>query len=159
MVLNNSTGTMHVQGTVKGRYTIGAVDSSSTSTGKVRIENDVKYQTDPTVNPSSTDMLGIVAYNDIVIADNHVSAGTSNFTVQASLFSYASYINVENYTTRPLGTLYTLGGWTVYDIEATTNSSITTGLSVNIRYDNRFRSTAPPFFPGTHMYEILAWYE
>ena len=32
-----------------------------------------------------------------------------NFTVMAALFSYSSAIDVENYNSRPLGTLYTLG--------------------------------------------------
>ena len=103
-------------------------------------------------------MLGIVAYNGITIADNTATSGP-NFTVMAALFSYANTIHVENYNTRPLGILYTIGGWTVQDLDATTNSSITRGLSVNIRFDERFRTSSPPFFPTTHAYEILAWYE
>jgi hypothetical protein len=79
--------------------------------------------------------------------------------VMAALFSYSDAIQVENLNSRPLGILWTIGGWTVQDIAATTNSSITRGLSVNIRFDERFRTTAPPFFPTTNAYEILAWYE
>ena len=30
---------------------------------------------------------------------------------------------------------------------------------VNIRFDERFRTSAPPYFPTTKAYEILAWYE
>jgi hypothetical protein len=104
-------------------------------------------------------MLGIVAYSSITIKDNTATSGTPNFTVMAALFSYSDAIQVENLNTRPLGILWTLGGWTVQDIAATTNSSITRGLSVNIRFDERFRTTAPPFFPTTNAYEILAWYE
>jgi hypothetical protein len=158
IALTSSTGTLHVQGTVKGRYTVGALDTTSTSRGKVIIDNDIRYNTSPLTDPTSTDMMGIVAYNSITIKDNTATGGP-NFTVQAALFSYSSSIQVENYNTRNLGTLYSLGGWTVQDISATTNNSITKGLQVNIRFDERFRTTSPPFFPTTNAYEILAWYE
>ena len=38
------------------------------------------------------------------------------------MFSCQSAIDVENLNSRPLGTLYSFGGWTVQDIHATTNS-------------------------------------
>jgi hypothetical protein len=158
IVLNNSNGVLHVEGTVKGRYTVGSLDTQSSSRGKIMIDNDIRYATDPRVNPASTDMLGIVAHNSITIKDNSATSGP-NFTVMAALFSYSSTVQVENYNTRPLGILWTLGGWTVQDLAATTNSSITRGLSVNIRFDERFRTSSPPYFPTTNAYEILAWYE
>jgi hypothetical protein len=158
IVLNNSNGALHVQGTVKGRYTVGSLDTSSSSRGKIVIDNDLVYNTDPRTNPTSTDMLGVVAYNSITIKDN-TSTGGPNFTVMGALFSYSNAIQVENYNSRALGTLYSYGGWTVQDIAATTNSSITKGLMVNIRFDERFRTTSPPFFPTTNAYEILGWYE
>ncbi|MBP1656384.1 MAG: hypothetical protein H6Q31_985, partial [Bacteroidetes bacterium] len=102
--------------------------------------------------------LGIVAHSNITIKDNSATSDP-NFTVMAALFSYASAIDVENYNSRPLGTFYTLGGWTVNDIHATTNTAITRGLMVNVLFDERFRTTSPPYFPTTNAYEILAWYE
>jgi hypothetical protein len=158
IVLTNGNGTLHVQGTVKGRYTVGSLDSTSSSRGKIVIDNDIRYNTNPQTNPTSTDMLGVVAYNSITIKDNTATGGP-NFTVMGSLFSYSNAIQVENYNSRALGTLYSYGGWTVQDIAATTNSSITKGLMVNIRFDERFRTTSPPFFPTTNAYEILSWYE
>jgi hypothetical protein len=158
IVLNNSNATLHVKGTVKGRYTVGAIDTQNTSRGKVVIDDDIRYATDPRVDPTSTDMLGIVAHSNITIKDNSATSDP-NFTVMAALFSYASAIDVENYNSRPLGTFYTLGGWTVNDIHATTNTAITRGLMVNVLFDERFRTTSPPYFPTTNAYEILAWYE
>ena len=159
IVLTNSDKKVYVEGNVKGRYTVGSLDTTGSGKGQVIITNNITYNTDPRVDPTSTDMLGIVAHNQITIADNTGSGGGPNFTVMASLFSYAKAIQVENYNSRPLGIMYTYGGWTVQDIAATTNSSITKGLSVNITFDERFRTTAPPFFPTTNAYEILAWYE
>ncbi len=157
IVLRNSSGKIHVQGMVKGRYTIGAVDSTGVR-GKIKIENNITYSSDPRTDPTCTDMLGLVAYDSIIIADNHVTNG-NNVTVMASLFSYNKTVTVENYTTRPLGILTTLGGWTVQDLAATTNTGITKGLSVRIVYDERLRTRSPPFYPTTKTYEILAWYE
>ncbi len=158
IVLKNSNAKIHIQGTVKGQYTVGAVDTNGSSHGQVQIENNITYNTDPRTNPSSTDMLGIVAYSNITIMDHHTTNG-NNVTVMASMFSYSNTVNVENYTTRPLGILTTLGGWTVQDLAATTDTGISHGLSVRIVYDDRLRTRSPPFYPTTKTYEILAWYE
>jgi len=158
IVLKNSTGIIHIQGTVKGQYTVGAVDTNGSSRGKVDIENNITYNTDPRTDPTSTDMLGIVANSDITIMDHHTTNG-NNVTVMASLFSYRSTVQVENLSTRPLGILTTLGGWTVQDLAATTDSGISHGLSVRIVYDDRLRTRSPPYYPTTKTYEILAWYE
>jgi hypothetical protein len=155
-------GNVYLKGTVKGRYTIAALDSvGGSSCGRVIITDDVVYQTDPRTNPTSTDMLGIVAYNDVNIAGDVTKAG---FNVQASMFSYKMGVTVQNYNTRTAGLFYTLGGWVVENIYATSNgialgNSGSRGFKCNIRFDERFRTTAPPYFPTTGSYEILAWYE
>lgn len=154
------TGNIYVQGIVRGRVTIGSMDSTAGSRGKVIITGNLTYQNDPRIVPSSTDMLGIVAYNDVVIADN--SAPTFNIT--ASMFSYRGGIRVENYNSRPPGNLNTLGGWIVEQIHPTSNGVPlglpgSKGYKAVIRYDERFRFSSPPHFPGTNAYEILAWYE
>lgn len=154
------TGNIYVQGIVRGRVTIGSMDSTAGSRGKVIITGNLTYQNDPRIVPSSTDMLGIVAYNDVVIADN--SAPTFNIT--ASMFSYRGGIRVENYNSRPPGNLNTLGGWIVEQIHPTSNGVPlglpgSKGYKAVIRYDERFRFSSPPHFPGTNAYEILAWWE
>jgi hypothetical protein len=154
------SGNIYVQGVVKGRVTIGALDTTSTSRGKVYVTGNLTYNTDPTTNPTSTDMLGVVAYDEINIKDN----GSSLFKINASLYSYSKGVTVENYNSRNQGVLYTLGGWVVENLYATSNgvalgNPASRGYKCNIYYDERFRTTAPPFFPTTQAYEILAWYE
>jgi hypothetical protein len=154
------TGNIYVQGIVRGRVTIGSMDSTAGSRGKVIITGNLTYQNDPRIFPASTDMLGIVAYNDVVIADN--SAPT--FNVDASMFSYTGGIRVENHNSRPPGNLNTLGGWIVEQVHPTSNGVPlglpgSKGYKAVIRYDERFRFSSPPHFPGTNAYEILAWYE
>ncbi len=154
IALTNGNGKVHVKGIVKGRYTVGALDSSG-SGGKMVIDDNLTYYTDPRVNLSSTDMLGLVAHKDINIRDN----GSTLFNVQASMFSYSDAVTVEHYDTRPKGTLSTFGGWTVMKVAPTSSSDLSHGYSVKIVFDPRFAVTAPPYFPGTNGYEILAWYE
>jgi hypothetical protein len=158
VVLNK--GNVYVKGVVKGRCTLAALDSSSTSKGKVFVEDNITYNTDPRTNPASLDMLGVIAYNEVTIKDN----GSALFTVMGSVFSYKKGVTVDNYSTRTPGILYTLGGWIVENVYATSNgiplgSPGSRGYKVGLHYDERFRTTAPPFFPGTNSYEILAWYE
>ena len=155
-----ATGNIYVEGVVKGRVTIGSMDSTSTSRGKVFVTGNLTYQTDPSVNPASQDMLGVVAYREINIKDN----GAAFFKVSGSLYSYSQGVTVENYNTRPPGTLYTLGGWIVENVYATSNgiplgTAGSKGYKCSVHYDERFRTSAPPFFPTTQAYEILAWYE
>jgi hypothetical protein len=100
-------------------------------------------------------MLGIVGYGSVNI---DTTAAHNNFTVQASMYSQTDGINVVNYTSRPRGNLYILGGWISQILPATSNGT-SAGLPLNLTYDERFRVDAPPYFPGTNGYEILAWYE
>jgi hypothetical protein len=160
ITLAQNTGNIFVEGTIKGRYTIGSLDSSSGSRGRIIVTGDIRYHTNPEITPSSTDMLGLVAYNEIILADN----GAPSFTIHGSMFSYTKGVAVQNYSTRPQGIFTTLGGWVVDEIYATSNGiplgdPSSRGYKCHIGYDERFRFSSPPFFPGTNAYEILAWYE
>ncbi len=173
IVMGAGTGDIYMQGTVNGRYTVGSLDSTGHSgsgsfpyhghapeRGRVLITGDLKYATNPLTSVGATDMLGIVAWNDINIVDN----GAAQFNIQASMFSYKLGITVENYNSRPPGQLQTLGGWIVENIYATSNgiplgSGGSRGYKCRILFDERFRTSSPPYFPTTGAYEILAWYE
>ncbi|RPH35754.1 hypothetical protein EHM92_05645 [bacterium] len=155
-----NTGNIFVEGVVKGRVTIGALDTTAGARGKVYITGNLTYNTDPTVDPASNDMLGVVAYRDIQIMDN----GASMFRVNGSLYSFSAGVTVEHYNTRPPGTFYTLGGWIVENVYPTSNgvalgTAGSKGYKCSVHYDERFRTTSPPYFPTTQAYEILAWYE
>jgi hypothetical protein len=155
-----NTGNIYVEGVVKGRVTIGALDTTAGARGKVYVTGDLTYDSDPKTNPASQDMLGVVAYNEIQIKDN----GASMFRVNGSLYSFSAGVTVEHYNTRPPGTFYTLGGWIVENVYPTSNgialgNASSKGYKCNVYYDERFRTTAPPYFPTTGAYEILAWYE
>jgi len=154
------TGNVYVSGVVRGRYTIASLDTQVASQGRVFITGNLTYQNDPQVDPSSTDMLGIIAYNDIQVQDNNAPL----FTIHASMFSFRGGVGVENFNSRNQGRLVTLGGWIVERIHPTSNGVPlghpgSRGYKAIIRFDERFRYSSPPFFPGTNAYEILAWWE
>jgi hypothetical protein len=148
-------GTLYVQGELNTRLTVASLRSSGSTGGNVIIKDNITYKTDPRVDPLCKAMLGIVGYGSVNI---DTTAAHNNFTVQASMYSQTDGINVVNYTSRPRGNLYILGGWISQILPATSNGT-SAGLPLNLTYDERFRVDAPPYFPGTNGYEILAWYE
>lgn len=154
-------GNVHVSGIVKGRYTVGALDSTGVGRGRIVIDDDIQYQNDPVANPTSTDMLGLVAYRDVNIdGDKH----KSTFRVDASMFAYKEGVTVTQYNSRDPGMFYTRGGWIVENVYPTSNgiplgNAGSKGYKCKITFDERFRIFSPPYFPTTGMYEILAWHE
>ncbi|MBN1301901.1 MAG: hypothetical protein JW995_11860 [Melioribacteraceae bacterium] len=151
---------LRLKGTVKGAYTVG-VSSNSISNGKVFLDDDLIYETDPQVNPASTDMLGIVAKNDIMITNN--TANNSNINIHASMYSESGGFGAEDYASRPVGgNINLLGG-----IQQSTRRAVGTfssggtvsGFNKRYMYDDRFMLASPPAFPGTGAFEIVSWYE
>ena len=123
------------------------------------------YNTDPISNPSSTDILGIVAQNNVLITDN--SANNTDIKIQASVYAQTGGFGSENYKTRPeSGTIFLYGGITqnVRLPVGTFNNSgsknkIVSGFQKSYRYDDRLMVASPPGFPNTGQFEIVSWYE
>lgn len=153
---------LRIKGRVKGRYTIGADGSSR---GKVYLDDDVFYNTNPQTNPNSQDMLGIVAKDDIIITNN--SANNNNIRIQASIYSEAGSFQAEDYQSRPVAGAIQLYGGVIQNARGpvgqfSTSGGTTTiinGFSKRYRYDDRFMVASPPFFPGTGSFEIVSWFE
>lgn len=161
-VIYVASGNIHVLGTLKGQVTICANGSSgSTTKGNVYLDDNVQYNTDPRTTPTSTDMLGIVAENDIIVTDNTVNR--ADITIQASMFSMTGGFTAEDYDTRPVsGTIYEYGGICQYQRGAVgqfSGSKITSGFYKNYTYDNRLLVSFPPAFPSTGLFEVLSWKE
>jgi len=164
--------TLRLQGTVTGQYSIGA-SQITTGSGKkatktggdVYLDGSIVYNTDPRSNPGSTDMLGIVAQNNVLITDNNANKGDIN--IDASVYAETGGFGSENYDTRslagtinlyggiqqngrlPVGTFHTNGS----------NLYLISGFLKNYRYDDRLMIASPPGYPNTGMFEIVSWYE
>ena len=173
--------TVRLQGVVSGNYTIGAstettaittgkkkkkVTSYVTTGGDVYLDDDIVYKSDPNTYPNSTDMLGIVAENNVFVADN--KANRSDINIDAAIFAQYGGFGAENYNTRsPSGSINLNGGITqnirlavgTFSTDHYGNVSIGTGFSKSYHYDNRLMVSSPPKFPGTGSFEIVSWYE
>lgn len=151
-------GTLYVEGTLDGRVTLASLRSSGSSGGTTIITNDLIMSDNPKTNPNSNDVLGIVSYGDVTIADN----SATTFNVQATMYSYTGGLAVQNGTSRPAGTLNVYGGMIVERLYATSNGasgSARKGYNLNLRFDSRFSNDSPDYFPATGKYEILSWFE
>jgi hypothetical protein len=149
---------VNLQGTLDGRLTIGSMDD-------LWLQNDVLYEKNPRVYTNSDDMLGIVAENDIVVADN--AANSSNCVIHGSVFSRNGSFRAENHSGRGIdGELHLLGS-IVQDVRGPVGTHsggvITSGFLKRYRYDDRLadRSVRPPHYPGyfVRTYAITNWWE
>ena len=184
-VIFASGAVLRVQGTVKGQYSIGASQETKTVTttttnkwggtktktktetigGDIYLDGDIVYNTNPVSNPNSTDLLGIVAQNNVLITDN--LANTTNIKIQASIYAETGGFGAENYAKRPVsGTIDLRGGITqnkrlpVGTFKSSgKNNIIVSGFQKNYRYDDRLMLASPPGFPNTGQFEIVSWYE
>ena len=156
---------LHLRGTLNGQVTVVALASTS-GKGNVWIDSSVAYNTDPLKDKTSTDMLGIVADNNVIIKDTTWNDNSSKgVTLDASIMSRTGGLTAENYDSRPKsGTLTLVGGLQQYQRGAvgTFNSQtgqISTGFQKNYRYDSRLLVNSPPMYPNTGTYEVLSWFE
>lgn len=164
--------TLRLQGTVAGQYSIGASQittgsgpNATKTGGNIYLDDNIVYNTDPRSNPGSTDLLGIVAQNNVFVSDN--LANSTNINIDASIYAETGGFGAENYNTRPLsGTINLYGGVQQYERipvgDYVTNGSnlyLVSGFLKNYRYDNRLLTIAPPGYPFTGMFEIVSWYE
>jgi hypothetical protein len=151
---------LRLQGTLTGQLTVGA---SGSSNGTVYLDDDVVYTTDPRTNSSSTDLLGIVAQNNVYVTN---STNTQNIHIDAAIYAQSGGFGAQNYDTRSpsgAGYIYLLGGITQNGRLAVgtlnSNGTIKTGFSKSYTYDNRLLVDVPPNFPNTGSYEVISWFE
>lgn len=159
-VIAAQQGNVHVQGTLDGRVTVGALGSSGLGYGNIYIEDDLRYSVDPRYG-NSDDMLGLAADNNVIIVDN--AANNDNVIIQATGICRTGGLTAQNYGSRGLAGMIDLwGGITQYQrgaVGTTSGGVITSGFRKHYVYDGRLANTAPPYFPGTGNYESISWLE
>jgi len=147
-------GNVRIQGIVKGQFTIGTDRS-------VYLEDDVVYESDPRTNPNSTDILGIVAENNVLITNN-LANKTNGINVHASIYcedggfgaGWSSY-QVSCGKINLLGGIQNRARVQIGVI----NGGNLLGFSRAYRYDSRLAIMSPPYYPGTGKFEIVSWKE
>lgn len=154
-------GNLRVQGTVKGKWSIGSNQS-------VYLDDDVIYSDIPDPmdkNDSSSDLLGILSKNDVIITDN--AANNSIINIHAAIYCEEGGFTSENHDSRAIsGSINLIGGITQEQrgIVGKFNVSggiktITNGFNKNYKYDSRLQRMVPPYFPSTNTFKIISWLE
>ncbi|MDX1700067.1 MAG: hypothetical protein R3250_05580 [Melioribacteraceae bacterium] len=165
-------GDIYMSGTLKGKLTVGSGESSGTGNGNVYLVDDIVYPDDPMVwdsgeqkyipNEDCENMLGILATNNVIIADNDANVLNKDIRVDASIFCAQGGFKMENSTIPPSGTLYLRGGVVAAkeEILATTKKdALTHGYKKFVIFDERLMLNLPPAFPNTGKLEVMSWYE
>jgi hypothetical protein len=145
---------VRLKGTVEGQYSVA-------SEGNIYLDDDIVYKSDPRTDPNSTDLLGIIAKDNVLISNN--SANNDDINIDASIYTQDGGFGAEDYSTRPnSGTIYLLGGIIQHTRQAVGtfgSFGIVSGFAKNYRYDDRFMLVSPPSFPGTDSFEVVSWLE
>lgn len=150
---------VRLKGVVKGQYSV--VSSGSSGEGKIFLDDDIVFNEDPRTNPNSTDLLGIIAKNEVLITDNVPNSNDIN--IHASIYAETGGFGAENYSSRPVGgNINLLGGIIQHTRRAVGTFSwygISSGYAKRYKYDDRLMIASPPAFPGTGSFEIVSWQE
>jgi len=147
-------GNLTISGTLDGRLTVG-------SSRDILIPGNIVYADDPRVNPSSDDVLGVIAESDVMIKSN----APVNLEIDGCIMAMNTSFILENYWQGPAkGTLTVYGGiiqderGPVGTFNGSTGQKVS-GYSKDYSYDLRLLGSPPPYMPTTGDYITLSWEE
>ena len=147
-------GDLRIKGTLRGQLTVAC-------SGDMYIIDDILYTTDPRVDPSSTDLLGLVSDGDVYVADTPENLDSGDETIMAAIMALDLSFTAQNYAAgTPRGYLRVIGGiiQTNRGPVGTFNwSGIVSGYEKDYVYDTRLADNPPPAFPTTGKVLTLAW--
>ena len=141
-------GNVTVQGTVKGQLTVAADQN-------IYISGNVQYNTNPVTSPS-TDVLGLVASNNITVQE---ASAPAQLTVDGVLVALQGSFNVDQYKINPAPISGGLDGANMTQFGSLINyasgctgvvnssGQLVSGWNQLQSYDNRLKTLAPPGFP------------
>ena len=130
---------IYVEGVVSGQVTVA-------TTRNIYISDDIVYADDPTVNPESTDLLGLIAMDDVIILDN--AENNQGCTIHASILAVNGSFRAANINFSPVARLDILGG-IIQDHRGAMGrlGGPPSGYEKYYEYDERLEYIFPPFFP------------
>ncbi|MCX5666228.1 MAG: DUF4900 domain-containing protein [Candidatus Omnitrophica bacterium] len=157
LFVNN--GDANMSGILSGQLTVG-------TNKNINVTDSILYNSDPRTNPNSTDMLGLVSQNNVIVK----SSAPNNLEIDAYILALNTSFYLENYTSGLKGTLTLYGGITQVERGAVGTFNANTGQRASgymkdYNYDERFQEVAPAYFPpakdasGRIMYLKTLWQE
>ncbi len=146
-----------IEGVLDGELTI-AVE------GDITVVDDVLYA-DSTPgsgpDPGCDDMLGLIAENDIYIAET--TPNLNDCEIHAVMMALWKNFEAEDYMHGPpRGSLILYGGIMVEQsihLGQYAHETLVSGYSRDYRWDDRLDAFWPPFFPKTGKYFVRSWQE
>ncbi len=163
-VLYVERGNAYVKGTLKGKLTVVASKKGQAGCGNIFQTDDIKYNSNPKTDPTSTDILGLVAEDNIRLQYNNQTK-KKDIISQASMFALNGNIGPDDLLVHNDGKLSSwriLGGLIAKTTRVTAHYSGSVpyeGYRLVHSYDDRFMTYVPPYFPHTKNLEIVSWYE
>lgn len=136
-----TSGNVKVSGIVNGNVTLGAPSN-------IFVTNNILYNTDPRVDSYSTDLLGLVAQNNVYVD----TSAPTNLEIDAYVVALTDSFEVYDYAGALKGTLSLYGGVTqvtrgaVGTFNASTGTRVS-GYTKDYQYDSRLELIAPVCFP------------
>jgi hypothetical protein len=158
-------GNITVQGVLNGRATLVASQRGNNGNlGEIQIANSITYAKNPLTDPTSMDMLGLVAENQVRVL---FDATRGDISIDASIFSQKDGLVIDNYKNYPTAyNMNLLGGVIGYRVQPTAEYKTINGKFVPVngysyvhKFDTRFTKMRPPYFPSTKYYRVVSWYE
>lgn len=154
-------GNITMRGVVSGQITVVTGKKGGDGMGNVFIDNNLTYKTDPRTNPTSTDMLGIVADETITVTFNN---SRGDIDIHATMISQNKGLVIDNYSGySSINNMRIFGGIIGNDLYATavydSKGNPIKGYRFIHKFDKRMLVGAPPKYPTTTGFEIISWYE
>ena len=137
-----SGGSATVKGTVKGKLTVA-------SDAEIYISGNIMYNTDPRTTPSSPDLLGLVAKNNVTVT---AASAPTNLELDVVMVAITGSFQVDQYWVSGKGNMIQFGSLVnnfcgptgVFDPNT---GELTGGYNQLQYYDERLRTMIPPSFP------------
>jgi len=153
----SSSEKVWIKGELQGGLTVH-------SENDIEILGDLTYVDDPTVNPGSEDILGLVSEKQVYVDDDaHQDNGSQDLEIHASIMALDRSFTVEDYSSgSPRGELKILGGLIQErrgPVGTFSGGSLRSGYSKNYEYDERLERMFPPSFPRESFFSIVYWKE
>ena len=157
-------GDIRLKGTYKGRVTVSALKGVTTNKGNVWLDgNGIVAATNPRTNPSSSDMMGIVAERYTYITRDDTRNSSSVFNIQAAVYCHTGELTAENFWKIGLHGRVNLFGSVSQNTSGSMGifnaAALQKGFFYTIRHDQRFLTQAPPHYPVSDKYELVSWWE
>jgi hypothetical protein len=165
-VIGVKNGDIRVKGTYHGQVTLLARKGTTGSgiyKGNVWIDGNIMAANNPAGDPSSPDMLGLVSERIIYITKDNSRNASSVLNIQAAMYSHAGVFTAQDFWTIGIhGRINLLGSLTQINrgpVGTFSGGAIQHGFMKSYRFDPRYLTQAPPFFPASNKYELVSWWE